>query len=105
MKAIAGINFTVRLVRDTTLDLVDHLDRQPELLDRFAPPSVYAAYHSLKIVVNFEHVIPKADNLFQELHCSLEYFRRRWGVGDHLLKKIERCRSAGGGQCALEEGI
>lgn len=80
LKAIAGINFTVRIIADTTTDLNDHLARRPDLLAPCSPVTPYSAYHCLKVLSSFEHVIPDADQRFHDVYSSLHFFAKRWGV-------------------------
>lgn len=80
LKAIAGLNFTIRIICDTTTDLNDQLARRPHLLAPCSPITPYSAYHCLMVLSNFEHVIPDADERFHAIFCSLHFFAKRWGV-------------------------
>lgn len=80
LKAIAGINFTIRIIADTTADLNEHLARRPGLLANCSPVTPFSAYHSLAALSNFEHVIPEADTRFHDMYSSLHFFAKRWGV-------------------------
>ena len=80
LKAIAGINFTVRIINDTTTDLNDHLARRPDLLAPCSPVTPYSAYYCLRVLSDFEHVIPNADARFHDIYSSLHFFAKRWGV-------------------------
>jgi len=89
LKAIAGINFTIRIIADTTRDLNQHLARQPEMLATCSPVTPYSAYHSLAALSNFEHVIWEADTRFHDIYSTLHFFAKRWGVAGQLVKRIE----------------
>jgi hypothetical protein len=80
LKAIAGINFTIRIVADTNTDLNNHLARRPDLLMNVSPITPFSAYHSLSALSNFEHVIPNSDARFHDIYSSLHFFAKRWGV-------------------------
>lgn len=80
LKAIAGINFTIRIIADTTTDLNAHLARQPGMLATCSPVTPFSAYHSLAALSNFEHVIPESDIRFHDIYSSLHFFAKRWGV-------------------------
>ncbi|KFH41711.1 hypothetical protein ACRE_075970 [Hapsidospora chrysogenum ATCC 11550] len=89
LKAIAGINFTIRIIADTTTDLNEHLARRPALLATCSPVTPFSAYHSLAALSNFEHVIPEADARFHDIYSSLHFFAKRWGVAGQLVNRIE----------------
>lgn len=80
LKAIAGINFTVRIITDTTTDLNDQLSRRPNLLAPSSPVTPYSAYHCLMVLSTFEHVILDADVRFHAIYSSLHFFAKRWGA-------------------------
>lgn len=79
-KAIAGINFTIRIVADTNVNLNDQLARRPEMLTNISPISPFSAYHSLSALSNFEHIIPDSDVRFHDIYSTLHFFAKRWGV-------------------------
>jgi len=89
LKAISGINFTIRIIADTTTDLNAHLARQPGMLATCSPVTPFSAYHSLAALSNFEHVIPESDARFHDIYSSLHFFAKRWGVAGQLVKRIE----------------
>ncbi|KAH7326011.1 hypothetical protein B0I35DRAFT_123904 [Stachybotrys elegans] len=89
LKAIAGLNFTVRIITDTTTDLNDHLSRRPDLLAPCCPVTPYSAYHCLRILGNLEHIIPDADTRFHDIYSSLHFFAKRWTSAEHLVQKVE----------------
>jgi hypothetical protein len=80
LKAITGINFTIRIIADTTRDLNQHLARQPELLATCSPITPFSAYHSLVALSNFDYVIWEADSRFHDIYSTLHFFAKRWGV-------------------------
>lgn len=80
LKAIAGINSTVRIIADTTSDLNDHLSRRPDLLAPCCPVTPFSAYHCLRILGNFEHIIPDGDTRFHDIYSSLHFFAKRWSI-------------------------
>ncbi|KAF5012711.1 hypothetical protein FDECE_1243 [Fusarium decemcellulare] len=84
-KAIAGLNFTIRIIADTTTDLNDQLARRPHLLAPCSPVTPYSAYHCLMVLSHFEHLIPEADTRFHNIFASLHFFAKRWGVAGKLL--------------------
>ncbi|KAF4125784.1 Fungal specific transcription factor domain [Geosmithia morbida] len=89
-KAIAGINFTIRIIADTTADLNAHLARNSHgLLARCSPVTPFSAYHSLAALSNFEHVVVDADARFHDIYSSLHFFAKRWGVAGQLVMRIE----------------
>lgn len=79
-KAIAGLNFTIRIIADTTTDLNDQLARRPHLLGPCSPVTPYSAFHCLMVLSHFEHLIPEADTRFHNIYSSLHFFAKRWGV-------------------------
>ncbi|KAF7547571.1 hypothetical protein G7046_g8960 [Stylonectria norvegica] len=85
LKAIAGLNFTVRIIADTTTDLNDQLARRPHLLAPCSPVTPYSAYHCLMVLSNFEHVIPDPDVRFHAIYSSLHFFAKRWGVAGEFI--------------------
>lgn len=85
LKAIAGINFTIRIVADTNTDLNNLLARRPDLLTNVSPITPFSAYHSLSALSNFEHVIPHSDARFHDIYSSLHFFAKRWGVAGWFL--------------------
>ncbi|KEY68979.1 hypothetical protein S7711_04642 [Stachybotrys chartarum IBT 7711] len=89
LKAIAGINSTVRIIADTTTDLNDHLSRRPDLLAPCCPVTPFSAYHCLRILGNFEHIIPDGDTRFHDIYSSLHFFAKRWSIAEQLFQKIE----------------
>lgn len=89
LKAIAGLNFTIRIIADTTTDLNDQLARRPHLLASCSPLTPYSAYHCLMVLSNFEHVIPDADARFHASFSSLHFFAKRWNVAGQLVLKVE----------------
>lgn len=89
LKAIAGLNFTIRIIADTTTDLNDQLARRPHLLASCSPLTPYSAYHCLMVLSNFEHVIPDADARFHAIFSSLHFFAKRWNVAGQLVLKVE----------------
>lgn len=89
LKAIAGINFTIRIIADTNTDLNNHLARRPDLLSNLSPITPFSAYHSLSALSNFEHVIPDSDARFHDIYSSLHFFAKRWGVAGQLVQRIE----------------
>lgn len=89
MKALAGINFTVRLATDGTADLLGRLERDASLLERHPPPCPYAAFHALRVVLEFGHMIPDADARFRDLRAALGFFSRRWAVADQLAMRVD----------------
>lgn len=100
LKAIAGLNFTIRIIADTTTDLNNHLARRPDLLAPCSPVTPYSAFHCLRVLSNFEHVIPDADKRFHDVYSSLHFFAKRWGVaGEFASMKwaieddVDICRS------------
>ncbi|KAM5352336.1 hypothetical protein ACJ41O_005059 [Fusarium nematophilum] len=88
-KAIAGLNFTIRIIADTTTDLNDQLARRPHLLAPCSPVTPYSAYHCLMVLSHFEHLIPDADTRFHNIFASLHFFAKRWGVAGQLVRRIE----------------
>lgn len=80
-KAIAGLNFTVRIIADTTSDFNDYLSHKPELLAPCSPVTPFSAYHCLRTLSVFEHIIPEADRRFHDIYSSLHFYAKRWGVG------------------------
>lgn len=80
LKAIAGLNFTVRMINDATVDLNDQVIVRPHILAPCSPVTPYSAYHCLMVLSNFGHVIPDADERFHGIYCSLHFYARRWGV-------------------------
>ncbi|KAH7148768.1 hypothetical protein EDB81DRAFT_474247 [Dactylonectria macrodidyma] len=89
LKAIAGLNFTIRIIADTTTDLNDQLARRPHLLASCSPLTPYSAYHCLMVLSNFEHVIPNADARFHAIFSSLHFFAKRWNVAGQLVLRVE----------------
>ncbi|CAM1500924.1 Fc.00g100860.m01.CDS01 [Cosmosporella sp. VM-42] len=89
LKAIAGLNFTVRIIADTTTDLNDQFARRPQLLAPSSPVTPYSAYHCLMVLSNFEHVIPEADVRFHAIYSSLHFFAKRWGVAVQLVGRMD----------------
>ena len=89
LKAIAGINFTVRMIVDTTIDLNGHLACRPDLLDSSSPVTTYSAYHSLRVLSNFDHIITDARNHFHDIYSSLHFFGKKWAVAGHLVDRLE----------------
>lgn len=94
LKAIAGINFTVRMIVDTTIDLNSHLAHRPDLLDSSSPVTVYSAYQSLRVLSNFNHIITDAGAHFHDIYSSLHFFGKRWAVAGK--SQIPCCRVEGG---------
>lgn len=90
LKAISGINFTIRIIADTTTDLNAHLARQPGMLATCSPVTPFSAYHSLAALSNFEHVIPESDARFHDIYSSLHFFAKRWGVAGEFLLPSRR---------------
>ncbi|KAH7266460.1 hypothetical protein FSOLCH5_012632 [Fusarium solani] len=88
-KAIAGLNFTIRIIADTTTDLNDQLARRPHLLGPCSPVTPYSAFHCLMVLSHFEHLIPEADTRFHNIYSSLHFFAKRWGVAGQLVGKVE----------------
>ncbi|KAF4976789.1 hypothetical protein FZEAL_6595 [Fusarium zealandicum] len=88
-KAIAGLNFTIRIIADTTTDLNDQLARRPHLLAPCSPVTPYSAFHCLMVLSHFEHLIPEADTRFHNIFASLHFFAKRWGVAGQLVNRIE----------------
>ncbi|KAI5462537.1 hypothetical protein BGZ63DRAFT_354818 [Mariannaea sp. PMI_226] len=89
LKAIAGLNFTIRIIADTTTDLNDQLARRPHLLASCSPLTPYSAFHCLMVLSNFEHVIPDADARFHASFSSLHFFAKRWSVAAQLVLQVE----------------
>ncbi|KAH7149528.1 hypothetical protein B0J13DRAFT_307983 [Dactylonectria estremocensis] len=89
LKAIAGLNFTIRIIADTTTDLNDQLARRPHLLASCSPLTPYSAYHCLMVLSNFENVIPNADARFHAIFSSLHFFAKRWNVAGQLVLRVE----------------
>ncbi|KAK7433111.1 hypothetical protein QQZ08_000042 [Neonectria magnoliae] len=89
LKAIAGLNFTIRIIADTTTDLNDQLARRPHLLASCSPLTPYSAYHCLMVLSHFESVIPDADARFHAIFSSLHFFAKRWNVAGQLVLKVE----------------
>ncbi|EWG40149.1 hypothetical protein FVEG_02662 [Fusarium verticillioides 7600] len=88
-KAIAGLNFTIRIIADTTTDLNDQLAHRPHLLAPCSPVTPYSAYHCLMVLSHLEHLIPEADTRFHNIFASLHFFAKRWGVAGQLVNKVE----------------
>lgn len=84
LKAIAGINFTVRIIADTTTDLNEQVARRPDLLGPCSPVTPYSAYNCIRVLSNFENVIPQADTRFHDIYSSMHYLAKRWGVAGML---------------------
>ncbi|CAI6100107.1 hypothetical protein V2G26_008625 [Clonostachys chloroleuca] len=89
LKAISGVNFTIRIIADTITDLNRSLAQRPDLLATCSPVTPFSAYHSLAALSNFEHVIPDSDSRFHDIYSSLHFFAKRWGVAGQLVKRIE----------------
>jgi hypothetical protein len=85
LKAIAGVNFTIRIIADTTTALNDNLARRPTLLATTSPVTPFSAYHSLAVLSNYDHVIPDADARFHDIYSSLHFFAKRWGVAGKFI--------------------
>lgn len=79
-KAIAGLNFAVRIITDTTTDLNDQLALQPHLLTPCSPITPYSAYHCLMVLSHFEQFIPDADVRFHAIYSSLHFLAKRWAI-------------------------
>lgn len=89
-KAIAGLNFAVRIIADTTTDLNDQFARSPHLLSPCSPITPYSAYHCLMVLSHFEHLIPDADVRFHAIYSSLHFFAKRWAIAGLLVKSVEK---------------
>lgn len=99
LKAIAGINFTIRIIADTTTDLNNNLARNPGLLTTCSPITPFSAYHSLAALSNFDYVIPDADARFHDIYSSLHFFAKRWGVAGKLFTHVSQ-RSNSDSKCS-----
>ena len=80
-KAVAGVNFTVRIIADTTSDYNEYLSHRPERLAPCPPVTPFSAYQCLKTLNEYESIIPDADRRFHDIYSSLHFFAKRWGVG------------------------
>jgi hypothetical protein len=88
-KAIAGINYTVDMIVNANVLLNAQLARSPDLLDTTSPVTAYAAYHSLRVLINFDHIITGARSHFRDIYSSIHFFGKKWAVADHLVDRLE----------------